>query len=62
MKKKSNMPGSARAGLVLLVLGAIIVSTGTFTEREVLSIYGFIMAIMGFSLYMITSIYIKKRR
>ena len=55
------MPGSARIGLVLLVLGAIIVGTGTFTDREILSIYGFIMVIMGFSLYMITSIYIKKR-
>ncbi len=55
------MPGSARVGLVLLVLGAVIVGTGTFTDREVLSIYGFVMVIMGFSLYMITSIYVKKR-
>ena len=60
MKKKKEMPGAARAGIAILVLGAILLGIGYYQEREALSLYGLIMSICGFSLYMISSIYISK--
>jgi hypothetical protein len=59
--KKINIPGSARAGLVLLLLGAIIVGLGSYFDRGALSLYGLIMGIGGFLLYIVSSITYKSR-
>jgi hypothetical protein len=59
--RKINMPGSARAGLVLLLLGAIIVGLGSYFDRGALSLYGLIMGIGGFLLYIVSSITYKSR-
>jgi membrane-bound ClpP family serine protease len=56
------MPGSARAGLALLLVGAIFVGIGTYINRGALSLYGLIMVIAGFSLYMVSSIVVMKKR
>ena len=60
MKKKKEMPAAARTGIAILVLGAILLGIGYYQEREALSLYGLIMSICGFSLYMISSIYISR--
>jgi hypothetical protein len=60
-KKKILMPGSARAGIGLLLLGAIIVGLGQYMNRGALSFYGFIMAAIGFALYMTTSFVAKRK-
>ncbi|MFZ0648887.1 MAG: hypothetical protein WAM27_11775 [Nitrososphaeraceae archaeon] len=59
--RKINIPGSARAGLVLLLLGAIIVGLGSYFDRGALSLYGLIMGIGGFLLYIVSSITYKSR-
>lgn len=56
------MPGSARAGLALLFVGAIFVGIGTYLNRGALSLYGLIMVIGGFSLYMISSFVVTRKR
>ena len=61
MKKKKEMPGSARAGIAILVLGAILLGIGYYQDRGALSLYGLIMSVCGFSLYMISSIYISRK-
>lgn len=60
-KKEKEMPGSARAGIAILVLGAILLGIGYYQDRGALSLYGLIMSICGFSLYMISSIYISRK-
>lgn len=60
MSKKIRMPGSARAGLALLVVGAIFVGIGTYLKRGGFSLYGLIMVIAGFSIYMVSSIVIAR--
>lgn len=55
-----RMPGSARAGLGLLIMGALLVGVGSFIEREAISLYGIIMAAAGFVLYMISSFVAKR--
>ncbi|MFY9567413.1 MAG: hypothetical protein WAQ29_13760 [Nitrososphaeraceae archaeon] len=59
--RKINIPGSARAGLVLLLLGAILVGLGSYFDRGALSLYGLIMGIGGFLLYIVSSITYKSR-
>jgi len=59
--RKINIPGSARAGLVLLLFGAIIVGLGNYFDRGALSLYGLIMGIGGFLLYIVSSITYKSR-
>jgi hypothetical protein len=59
--KKVQMPGSARAGISLLILGAIIAAIGQYTNRGAFSIYGFVMAACGFVLYMAASIIAKRK-
>jgi hypothetical protein len=59
--RKINIPGPARAGLVLLLLGAIIVGLGSYFDRGALSLYGLIMGIGGFLLYIVSSITYKSR-
>jgi hypothetical protein len=61
VKKKKEMPGSARAGIAILVLGAILLGIGYYQDRGALSLYGLIMSVCGFSLYMISSIYISRK-
>jgi hypothetical protein len=60
-KKKVQMPGAARAGIGLLILGAIVVGLGQYFERDAFSLYGLAMAVGGFVLYMAASIVAKRR-
>jgi membrane-bound ClpP family serine protease len=55
------MPGSARAGLGLLFMGAILMGIGSYFDRGAISFYGLIMAISGFLLYMVSSIILKRK-
>jgi hypothetical protein len=54
--RKITIPASARAGLVLLLLGALVVGIGGYFDRGALSLYGLIMAIGGFLIYIVSSI------
>jgi 1,4-dihydroxy-2-naphthoate octaprenyltransferase len=56
------MPGSARAGLALLFIGAIFVGMGTYLKRGSFELYGLIMAIAGFSIYLISSVVVARNR
>jgi hypothetical protein len=56
------MPGSARMGLTLLLVGAILVGVGTYVNRGAISLYGLILVIIGFSIYMISSIIVARRK
>lgn len=56
------MPGSARMGLTLLLIGAILVGVGTYVNRGAVSLYGLILVIIGFSTYMISSIIVARRK
>jgi hypothetical protein len=59
--KKTQMPGAARAGIGLLIMGAILVGLGQYLDRGALSLYGLIMAAAGFALYMIASIIVRRK-
>ncbi|HEY8140081.1 MAG TPA: hypothetical protein VIE86_03260 [Nitrososphaera sp.] len=59
--KKIQMPGAARAGIGLLIMGAILVGLGQYLGRDALSLYGLIMAASGFALYMIASIIARRK-
>jgi membrane-bound ClpP family serine protease len=56
------MPGSARAGLALLFVGAIFVGLGTYLKKGSFELYGLIMTIIGFSIYLISSVVIARNR
>ena len=56
------MPGTARMGLTLLLVGAILVGVGTYVNRGAISLYGLILVIIGFSTYMISSIIAARRK
>lgn len=60
-KKKIRMPGAARAGISILIMGALLVGFGQYLERGALSLYGVIMVAGGFLLYMIASIIAKRK-
>jgi membrane-bound ClpP family serine protease len=60
--KNIRIPGAARAGLALLLVGALFVGTGSYLNRGSLSLYGLIMAVMGFSIYMISSVMVRDKR
>lgn len=60
-KKKIRMPGAARAGIGLLIMGALLVGFGQYFERGSLSLYGVIIVAAGFILYMAASIVAKRR-
>jgi hypothetical protein len=60
-KKKIQMPGAARAGIGLLIVGALVVGLGQYWQRDALSLYGLAMAIGGFVLYMAASFVAKRR-
>jgi hypothetical protein len=59
--RKINIPGSARAGLVLLFMGAIIVGLGSYFDRGAISLYGLIMGIGGFLIYIVSSVTYARR-
>ena len=61
-KRKTQMPATARAGLSLLIVGAILVGVGSYTHRGGFSLYGLPMVIVGFSLYIVSSIIMVKRK
>ena len=56
------MPSSARAGLALLFVGAIFVGIGTYMRKGSFELYGLVMAIAGFSVYLISSVIIARKR
>jgi hypothetical protein len=60
-KKKIRMPGAARAGISILIMGALLVGFGQYLERGALSLYGVIMVAGGFLLYMTASIIAKRK-
>lgn len=57
-QKKKKMPGPLRAGIALLIFGAILVGLGSMLNRESLSLYGFVVVIFGFFLYFASSFYL----
>jgi hypothetical protein len=59
--RKINIPGSARAGLVLLFMGALIVGLGSYFDRGAISLYGLIMGIGGFLIYIVSSVAYARR-
>lgn len=61
-KRKIQMPAAARAGLSLLIVGAIFVGLGSYTHRGGFSLYGLPMVIAGFLLYIISSIIIARKK
>jgi len=61
-KRKTQMPATARAGLSLLIVGAIFVGVGSYTHRGGFSLYGLPMVMVGFALYMVSSITMARRK
>ena len=43
------MPGPLRAGIALIILGAVLAGFGSLFDRESVSIYGFIVVVSGYS-------------
>jgi hypothetical protein len=60
-KKKIQMPGAARAGIGLLITGALVVGLGRYFQRDSVSFYGLAMAIGGFVLYMAASFVARRK-
>jgi hypothetical protein len=60
-KKKIRMPGAARVGISLLIMGALLVGFGQYLDRDALSLYGVIMVAGGFILYMTASIIARRK-
>jgi hypothetical protein len=56
------MPAAARTGLALLIVGAIFVGVGSYTHRGGFSLYGLPMVMVGFSLYLVSSIINARKR
>lgn len=61
MSKKVRMSGFARIGIGLLIIGALLVAFGQYSAREALAIFGVVMVVCGFVLYMAASISAKRR-
>jgi hypothetical protein len=61
-KRKIQMPAAARSGLALLIVGAIFVGVGSYTHRGGFSLYGLPMVMVGFSLYLVSSIIAARKR
>lgn len=61
-KRKIQMPAAARTGLALLIVGAIFVGVGSYTHRGGFSLYGLPMVMIGFSLYLVSSIITARKR
>lgn len=59
-KRKPKMPGAARTGIGLLVMGGIISGIGQYYQRDAVALYGLVIVAGGFVLYMAASIYAKR--
>jgi len=55
------MPGQARAGIALLVIGAIVVGIGTNINRGSLEFLGLVIGIIGLVVYTVSSFVARKR-
>lgn len=60
-KKKPQMSGFVRIGIGLLLIGALLAAFGQYAGREAVAIFGVIMVVCGFVLYMAASIVAKRR-
>ena len=60
-KKKVQMSSFARIGVGLLIIGALLVAFGQYGGREAVALYGVIVVVAGFVLYMVASIVAKRR-
>lgn len=60
-KKKVQMSGFARIGIGLLIIGALLVAFGQYAGRDAIALYGVIVVVAGFVLYMAASIIAKRR-
>ncbi len=60
-KKKMQMSGFARIGIGLLIIGALLAAFGQYSEREAVAVFGVVMVVCGFVLYMAASIVAKRR-
>jgi hypothetical protein len=58
--KRRKMPGPLRVGIALMILGAILVGFGSLTNRESVSIYGFVVVASGFFLYFVSYYYLDR--
>ncbi len=58
--KKRKMAGPLRAGIALIILGAILVGFGSLFGREAMSMYGFIVVVGGFFLYFVSYYYLDR--
>jgi len=56
------MPAAARTGLALLIVGAIFVGVGSYTHRGGFSLYGLPMVMVGFSLYLVSTVITARKR
>ena len=59
---KIQMPTAARFGLSLLLVGAIFVGIGSYTHKGGFTLYGLPIAILGFLLYMFSSIITARKK
>jgi hypothetical protein len=60
-KKKMQMSGFARIGIGLLMIGALLAAFGQYSGREAVAVFGVVMVVCGFVLYMAASIVAKRR-
>ena len=60
-KRKMQMSGFARIGIGLLIIGALLAAFGQYSEREAVAVFGVVMVVCGFVLYMAASIVAKRR-
>jgi hypothetical protein len=60
--KRRKMPGPVRAGIALIILGAILVGFGSLFGRESMSIYGFVVVLSGFFLYFVSYYYLDRQQ
>jgi hypothetical protein len=56
-----QMSGFARIGIGLLIIGALLAAFGQYSEREAVAVFGVVMVVCGFVLYMAASVVAKKR-
>jgi len=61
-EEENSDAAAARTGLALLIVGAIFVGVGSYTHRGGFSLYGLPMVMVGFSLYLVSSIITARKR
>jgi drug/metabolite transporter (DMT)-like permease len=59
-QKKRKMAGPLRAGIALIILGAVLVGLGSLLNRESISTYGFVVVVGGFFLYFVSYYYLDR--